>query len=77
LQNLSFEDLLRSARETYLSAKPKVETHVFPAIAYAALIPKFLSRMERPGFDPVKEKVVYGAFSKQFRLMMAGLRGRT
>ena len=77
LQNLSFEDVLKAARKTYDSAKPDVKTEVFPAIAYAALIPKFLTRMERPEFDPVKDKVVYGALSKQFRLMLAGLRGQT
>ena len=77
LQNLSFEDILEAARKTYLSANPDVETPVFPAVAYAALIPKFLDRMARPGFDPVNDKVVYGALSKQLRLMLAGLRGRT
>ena len=77
LQNLSFSEVLHAARMTYQSAKPDVDTHIFPAIAYAALIPKFLSRMERPSFDPLKDRVVYGAVSKQFRLMIAGLRGRT
>jgi len=77
LQNLGFADVLTAARETYESAKPDVPTAVFPAIAYAALIPKFLNRMERPGFDPIKDRVVYGPLSKQWRLMMAGLRGQT
>ncbi len=77
LQNLSFDEVVTAARETYEAAKPGVVTHIFPAIAYAALIPKFLNRMERQGFDPLKDKVVYGALSKQWHLMMAGLRGQT
>jgi len=36
-----------------------------------------LNRMERPGFDPIKDRVAYGPLSKQWRLMMAGLRGQT
>ena len=76
LQNLSFDELLAGARQTYEKAKPDVSTPVFPAIAYAALVPKFLARMERRGFDPIKEKVTYGALSKQWCLMRAGLRGR-
>ena len=77
LQNLSFNLLVTATRETYDLAKPHVRTNIFPAIAYVALIPKFLSRMERSGFDPIKDKVVYGALSKQWHLMMAGLRGQT
>jgi len=53
LQNLSFNLLVTATRETYDLAKPHVRTNIFPAIAYVALIPKFLSRMERSGFDPV------------------------
>jgi len=76
LQNLRFDELLEAARQSYEAAKSDVATPVFPAIAYAALVPKFLARMERPGFDPIKEKVTYGAVSKQWCLMRAGLRGR-
>jgi len=77
LKNLTFGNLLKAARGTYELGKPNVSTNQFPAVAYAALIPKFLNRMERAGFDPVKDKVVYGALSKQWHLILAGLRGRT
>jgi phytoene synthase len=76
LQNLTFPALLEHTREVYGSAQVGVEANVFPAIAYAALIPKFLDRMGRSGFDPVKDKVAYGPLAKQFRLMTAGLRGQ-
>jgi len=76
LQNLAFEDLLETTRKTYNSANIDMPAQIFPALAYAALIPKFLSRMERAGFDAINDKVSYGPLSKQFRLMVAGLRGR-
>ncbi len=76
LQNLTFKDLLETTRQTYESAKVEVAAEVFPAIIYAALIPKFLARMERAAFDPIDDKVAYGPLSKQVRLMIAGLRGR-
>jgi len=76
LQNLTFEDLTAAARETYLSARHKSQTELFPAVAYAALIPKFLKRMTRRGFDPKSDKAAYGPLSKQSRLFIAGLRGQ-
>ena len=76
LQNLAFDDLIDAARETYTAAHGKSEANIFPALAYAALIPKFLDRMTRGRFDPMTDKVAYGPVSKQYRLLMAGLRGR-
>ena len=76
LQNLSFEELLKTTRETYQAVNPNVESEVFPALAYAALIPKFLNRMERSGFNPREEKVAYSPLAKQWHLMFAGMRGR-
>ena len=76
LQNLSFDNLVMAANDAYQSAAVNIDADIFPAIAYAALIPKFLGRMQRPGFDPVNDKVAYGPLSKQCRLMIAGLRGR-
>ncbi len=76
LQNLSFEDLVEAASETYVLAMGKVESPIFPAIAYAALVPSFLKRMTRPGFDPVTDKVEYGPLAKQSRIFVAGLKGK-
>ena len=76
LQNLAFEDLVAAARESYDAARGTSQADIFPALAYAALIPKFLKRMTRSAFDPKTDKVVYGPLSKQFRLLNAGLRGR-
>jgi len=76
LQNLTFEDLIGAARDTYDAASGAPKANIFPALAYTALVPKFLKRMTRRGFDPKTDKVAYGPLSKQFRLLSAGLRGR-
>jgi len=76
LQNMGFEDLLAAARESYLEAQDKPQSGIFPALAYTALIPSFLKRMNRTGFNPKMDRVIYGPLSKQFRLFIAGLRGQ-
>lgn len=76
LQNLIFQDLIDAARENYDAARTKSKADMFPAFGYAALIPKFLKRMTRNGFDPKTDKVIYGALAKQSRLFIAGLSGR-
>ena len=76
LQNLSFETVIAAAAESYGSGKGKVDSAIFPAVAYTALVPKFLARMGRKGFDPKAERVTYGPLAKQFRLMSAGLSGK-
>jgi phytoene synthase len=75
LQNLGFETLITAADESYAAAKGKVVSSVFPALAYVALVPNFLSRMRRAGFEPKTDRVDYGPLAKQFRLFSAGLRG--
>ena len=76
LQNLGFEDLVAGAADSYTSAKGKVESRIFPAIAYTALVPKFLARMTRTGFEPKTQSVNYEPLAKQYCLLVAGLRGK-
>jgi len=56
--------------------KQSPQAEIFPALAYVALVPSFLKRMTRSGFDPKAEKVSYGPLAKQGRLFIAGLRGQ-
>ena len=78
LSELAFDDIRDAAREAYEHAGRalgKVNTALMPAIAYASLTPKYLSRMSGK-FDPSKDSVTYGPAAKQLRLMRAGLTGR-
>ena len=76
LQNLAFEELVAAAAESYALGKGKVESSIFPAVAYAGLVPKFVKRMKRGGFDPQTQSVSYSPLAKQYRLLVAGLRGK-
>lgn len=75
LQHLTFEEILLAAERSYETASQKVKSNVFPAMGYTALVPGFLRRMKRAGFDPLADNVDYGPFAKQSRLMLAALKG--
>jgi len=79
LQNLSFDALKIAAQDSYTDAKlstKNIAQETFPALAYTALIPGFLKRLTKAGFDPLSSKIDYGPLSKQVRLMIATLKGR-
>jgi len=76
LQNLEFSELVTAARDTYEATRGVVDAQVFPAVAYVALVPKFLDRMTKPKFNPFEDKAILSPLAKQFRLAMSGLGGR-
>lgn len=79
LQNISFDELVSAAKDRHQIARAELATSqsdMFPAIAYAALVPGFLKRLTKTGFDPIQDTVSYSPLSKQMRLMRAGLTGR-
>ena len=79
LSELDFETLLSAAEQSYMEAKSEISAlnaDLTPAIAYIGLIPGFLKRMKKPGFDPKTSRVNYGPMAKQFWLFSVGLTGR-
>jgi len=76
LQNLSFEDIISASEVSYDAARYQVDSDIFPAMGYVALVPGFLKRMKREGFDPTSDNVDYGPIAKQSRLMLAALKGK-
>ena len=75
LQHLRPDALLDAALESHGRAG-RIPSAVMPAVAYAALVPGYVKVMRKPGFDPVKSPVRYGALAKQARLMRAAVSGR-
>lgn len=78
LSELAFEDIKAAAQDAYAGARTalgSVDSAVMPAIAYAALSPKYLTKMSG-NFAPAKDSVSYGPLAKQMRLMRAGVTGR-
>jgi len=79
LSELEFKALCRAAQESSNSASNGLKTlpsTAFPAVAYTALVPKFITRLTHSKFDPATMTISYGPLLKQLRLMGAVMRGR-
>ena len=79
LNQLGFADICTAAQESRNRAAKgakNLPSTAFPAIAYAALVPKFLTRLTHSKHDPETMTVTYSPLLKQLRLMGAVMRGR-
>jgi len=79
LSKVSFKDLCAAAQESRnIAAQGLMElpSTAFPAVAYTALVPKFIARLRHSKHDPATMAVTYGPLLKQLRLMGAVMRGR-
>jgi len=79
LSELDFEVLLSTAEGSFEAVRSEIRSigpSRIPAIAYIGLIPGFIKRMRRVGFDPLTQHVNYGPIAKQFKLFRIGLTGR-
>jgi hypothetical protein len=76
LSNLEFDMILNAADDAYQKANGQYEASIYPALGYVALVPSFLKRMRKAGFEPETDAISYGPLAKQFRQMRMGLRGK-
>ena len=79
LSEINFADVCAAAKGAHNRASQEtadMAAPAFPAIAYAALVPPYLKRLSKTGFEPEKDAVSYTAFAKQTRLLGAVLRGK-
>jgi len=79
LSEVAYKDICKAAQESRnIAAKglKALSNSAFPAVAYAALVPKFISRLTHSKHDPVTMTISYGPLLKQLRLMGAVMRGR-
>ena len=76
LQALAFEDILRAAETAYHEARGRHTAAAVPALAYAGLVPGYLKRMRRAGYDPTQQAPDYAPFFKQVRLLSVAATGR-
>jgi len=78
LSQVDFEDICKAAQDSRNQAHKGLKSifnEAFPAIAYAALVPKFLSRLMSSKHEPKTMSVNYGPLLKQLRLLGAVIRG--
>lgn len=79
LSQLSFEQVCAAALAAHKRARAQfngLPAAAFPAIAYAALVPKFHTRLTHSGHDAATSSIHYAPVLKQFRLMGAVITGR-
>lgn len=79
LSQIDYRDVCKAARESHKQAAKGAKTlpsPAFPAIAYAALIPHFLTRLTSSKHDPKTMTISYAPLLKQLRLMGAVMRGK-
>ncbi len=79
LSSVAYEDICEAAEARYAVAAQGLKalpSCAFPAVVYAALIPKYITRLTHPSHDPAAMLVSYGPLAKQFRLLTAVLKGK-
>ena len=79
LSQIDYSDICKAARESHKQAAKGAKdlpSTTFPAIAYAALIPNFLTRLKSSKHDPKTMTISYTPLLKQLRLMGAVMRGK-
>lgn len=79
LSDLGFKDICNAAQESRNKAAQglvSLPSTAFPAVAYTALVPKFITRLTYSKHDPTSMTVSYGPLLKQLRLMGAVMRGK-
>lgn len=79
LSKIAFPRLCEIARAKHAAAKTplkQIKSEAFPAVAYTALIPGFISKMSHSQHDPATMSVSYGPLAKQLRLLRAVFTGR-
>ena len=79
LSEIEFKEVCEAANAAHKRARTEladIAAPAFPAVAYAALVPKFLVKLTQSRHDAATQSVNYGPVLKQFRLMGAVLCGR-
>lgn len=78
LSGLDFDDITAAASLAMQQARSglnSVPSELMPALAYLALVPKFLNKMRSP-FDPINDKALLSPLGKQMTMMGTVMKGR-
>ncbi|MEM9600062.1 MAG: squalene/phytoene synthase family protein [Pseudomonadota bacterium] len=74
LKELEFTDILDAAMVAY--AEAELTSNSVPALAYAGLVPGFVKRMRKSGYEPQQHVPSYAPFAKQVRMLRIVATGR-
>lgn len=67
LSELDFEAILDATRKAH--AEASASPALMPALAYVSLVPGFLKRMDKGGYNPREQAPSYAPFLKQLRML--------
>lgn len=67
LKELEFDALLDATKKAHSAAR--AEPALMPALAYVSLVPGFVKRMEKRGYNPREQAPGYSPFLKQVRML--------
>ncbi|MEM7729303.1 MAG: squalene/phytoene synthase family protein [Pseudomonadota bacterium] len=76
LAKLEFTALLEATEAAYAEAREKKPNEALPSLAYVALVPGFVNRMGRAGYDPKQDVPSYAPVAKQARMLRSVVTGR-
>ena len=78
LSAVSFDALCAAAKQSHIESAglKSLGSPVFPACAYAALVPGYITRLSHKEHDPATQSVSYSPLRKRLRLLGAVMRGR-
>ena len=76
LKALAFADIVAAAEQAFREARRRYPAEAVPAIAYAGLVPGYLKRMRKAGYDATKDAPDYAPFAKQIRMLRVAGSGR-
>ena len=79
VSEIAFSDVCTAAQTAHASAQSGLKglpASAFPAVAYAALVPKFLAKLSQSRHDAATQSVAYAPVLKQLRLMGAVIKGQ-
>ena len=73
LKELEFDAILSATRQAHSAAE--VEAALMPALAYVSLVPGFVRRIEKRGYNPREQVPSYSPFLKQLRMLRSVAKG--
>lgn len=76
LKNLDVPTLLDRIVAEYTLIRSVSPGSAMPALAYVSLVPGFVKRMCKKGYDPLNDVPDYSPFRKQLRMLRAVISGR-
>ncbi len=75
LQNIDFNAVITAAQQGYTALPRNIDAAVIPALAYTALVPIYLKKMQAGNYNPAEDVPQFSVLRKQTQLVRSVARG--